>query len=54
MTAHLDVIFHFGPLAKESLTNLKFCLTTFRENVAVIRALDVNDLEGFLPIVLKI
>lgn len=48
ITAHLDVIFHFAPLAKESLPNLISFLATFQENVAAIRALEVDNLEGFL------
>jgi len=48
MTAHLDAIFNFAPLAKESLSNLKSFLATFQENIAAIKALEVEDLEGFL------
>lgn len=48
MTAHLDAIFHFAPLVKESLSSLKSFLSTFQENVAAIKALEVEDLEGLL------
>jgi len=39
MTAHLDAIFHFAPLAKESLSNLKSFLATFQEKIAAIKTL---------------
>ncbi|XP_060855378.1 uncharacterized protein LOC132933060 [Metopolophium dirhodum] len=48
ITAHLDSIFRFAPLQKESLSGLQNFLSTFQENIASIRALDINDFEGFL------
>jgi len=47
-TAHLDSIFRFAPLQKESLSGLENFLSTFQANIASIKALNVDDLEGFL------
>jgi len=47
-TAHLDSIFRFTPLQKESLSGLENFLSTFQANIASIKALSVDDFEGFL------
>jgi len=47
-TAHLDKLFSFSPLKTESAASLSAFLNTFRENVAAITALGIQDISGFL------
>lgn len=47
-TAHLDKLFSFSPLKTESAAYLSAFLNTFRENVAEITALGIQDISGFL------
>jgi len=47
-TAYLDSIFRFAPLQKESLSGLENFLSTFQANIASIKALGIDDFEGFL------
>uniref|UniRef100_A0A2S2P1X6 Integrase catalytic domain-containing protein n=1 Tax=Schizaphis graminum TaxID=13262 RepID=A0A2S2P1X6_SCHGA len=47
-TAHLDKLFSFSPLKTESAMSLSAFLNTFRENVAAITALGIQDISGFL------
>lgn len=46
--------FSFWTISQRVVYKFEVLLTTFRENVSAIRALDVKHMEGFLPIVLKI
>lgn len=48
LSAHLDILFRFSPLKVESLIDLRHFLTTFRENIAALKVLEVDDLAGFL------
>jgi len=47
-SAHLDKLFAFKPIAHQSLPALMSFINTFKENVAIIKALGVNDLSSFL------
>lgn len=47
-TAHVEKLFTFERLQRESVTGLTSFINTFRENVAAIRAIGVDDLAGFL------
>ncbi|CAI6359149.1 unnamed protein product [Macrosiphum euphorbiae] len=47
-SAHLDKLFAFKPIERESLTSLLSFVDTFKENVSLIKSLGVNDLAGFL------
>ncbi|CAI6372343.1 unnamed protein product [Macrosiphum euphorbiae] len=47
-SAHLDKLFAFKPIAHQSLPALTSFINTFKENVAIIKALGVNDLSSFL------
>eukprot|EP00102_Acyrthosiphon_pisum_P018371 XP_008190100.1 PREDICTED: uncharacterized protein LOC103311961 [Acyrthosiphon pisum] len=47
-TAHIDRLFAFSPLKKESTAALATFVNTFRENVAAIKALGIDDISGFL------
>lgn len=46
--AYLDKLFTFEGLQRESVSSLMSFINTFRENVAAIKALGVEDLSGFL------
>jgi hypothetical protein len=48
ITKHLDVIFHVPTMSSESLSGFTDFLSIFRENIAAIRALEIDDLAGFL------
>lgn len=48
ITAHLDKLFTFERIQRESVPALMSFISTFRENVAAIKALGVDDLSGFL------
>lgn len=48
LNVNLDAIFRFELMATESLSNLKNFVKNFQENISSIKALKVNDLEGFL------
>ncbi|CAI6344950.1 unnamed protein product [Macrosiphum euphorbiae] len=48
LNAHLDSMFHLTPINTATLSNLKQFVTTFQENFAAIKALEVNDLSGFV------
>lgn len=48
VNAHIEQLFTFAPLTKESPASLSLFVNTFRENVAAIQALGVKDLAGFL------
>ncbi|XP_050065960.1 uncharacterized protein LOC114132842 [Aphis gossypii] len=48
ITAHLDKLFAFERIQRESVPALMSFISTFRENVAAIKALGVDDLSGFL------
>lgn len=47
-TAHVDRLFAFSSIKKESTVALAAFVNTFRENVAAIKALGVDDISGFL------
>ncbi|XP_025205862.1 uncharacterized protein LOC112602140 [Melanaphis sacchari] len=47
-SAHLDKLFAFKPITHQSLPALTSFINTFKENVAIIKALGVNDLSSFL------
>jgi len=47
-SAHLDQLFAFKPIAHQSLPALMSFINTFKENVAIIKALGVNDLSSFV------
>lgn len=47
-TAHIDKLFSFTALTKESRVALVTFVNTFRVNVAAVRSLGVDDLAGFL------
>lgn len=47
-TAHIDRLFAFSSLKRESTTGLAAFVNTFRENVAAIKALGIEDIAGFL------
>ncbi|KAL4143988.1 hypothetical protein QTP88_006233 [Uroleucon formosanum] len=47
-TAHVDKLFTFKPIAQESLPALNAFVNVFRENIAAIKELGVNDLVGFI------
>lgn len=47
-TAHIDRLFAFSPLKKESTVALSAFVNTFKENVAAIKALGIGDISGFL------
>jgi len=46
VTAHLDKLFAFERIQRESVLALMSFISTFRENVAVIKTLGVDDLSG--------
>ncbi|CAI6357679.1 unnamed protein product [Macrosiphum euphorbiae] len=48
LDAHLDAIFQFNPLTKESLPELQRFLGTFTENIAAIDALDIDNVSAYL------
>ncbi|XP_060871192.1 uncharacterized protein LOC132945433 [Metopolophium dirhodum] len=48
VTAHIEKLFAFAPLTKESPASLSLFVNTFRENVSAIQALGVSDFAGFL------
>ncbi|XP_060842552.1 uncharacterized protein LOC132922848 [Rhopalosiphum padi] len=48
VTAHIEKLFTFAPLTKESPASLSLFVNTFRENVSAIQALGVGDLAGFI------
>jgi len=48
ITAHLEKLFAFAPLTKESAPLFLLFVNTFRENVAAIQALGVTDVAGFI------
>ncbi|KAF0715873.1 DUF1758 domain-containing protein, partial [Aphis craccivora] len=48
ITAHLDKLFAFERIQCESVPALMSFISTFRENIAAIKALGVDDLSGFL------
>jgi len=47
-SAHLDKLFAFKPITQQSLPALTSFINTFKENVAIIKALGVNDFSSFL------
>ncbi|XP_022165266.1 uncharacterized protein LOC111030183 [Myzus persicae] len=47
-SAHLDKLFAFKPITHQSLPALTSFIKTFKENVAIIKALGVNDFSSFL------
>lgn len=47
-SAHLDKIFAFNPIERESLPSLLSFVNTFKENVSLIKSLGVDDLSSFL------
>eukprot|EP00102_Acyrthosiphon_pisum_P021653 XP_016658863.1 PREDICTED: uncharacterized protein LOC103309027 [Acyrthosiphon pisum] len=47
-SAHLDKLFAFKPIERESLPSLLSFVDTFKENVSLIKSLGVNDLSSFL------
>lgn len=47
-TAHIEKLFTFTPLTKESVSWLSLFMNTFRENVAAIKASGINDFSGFV------
>jgi len=47
-SAYLDKLFAFKPIAHQSLPALTSFINMFKENVAIIKALGVNDLSSFL------
>lgn len=47
-SAHLDKLFAFKPITHQSFPALTSFINTFKENVAIIKALGVNDLSSFL------
>ncbi|KAF0769852.1 Integrase catalytic domain-containing protein, partial [Aphis craccivora] len=47
-SAHLDKLFGFKPIERESLPALLSFVNTFKENVSLIKSLGVNDLSSFL------
>jgi len=48
VTAHIEKLFAFAPLTKESPASLSLFVNTFRENASAIQALGVSDFAGFL------
>jgi hypothetical protein len=48
VTAHIEKLFAFAPLTKESPASLSLFVNTFRENVSAIQALGVSDFAGYL------
>ncbi|KAE9542414.1 hypothetical protein AGLY_003275 [Aphis glycines] len=48
VTAHLEKLFTFAPLTKESPASLSLFVNIFQENVSAIQALGVEDLAGFI------
>ncbi|XP_015377878.1 PREDICTED: uncharacterized protein LOC107172117 [Diuraphis noxia] len=48
VTAHIEKLFTFAPLTKESPASLSLFVNTFRENVSAVQALGVGDLAGFI------
>lgn len=47
-SAHLDKLFEFKPIAQQSLQALTAFINTFKRNVAILKALGVNELASFL------
>lgn len=47
VTAHIDRLFTFSSLKRESSSSLAAFVNTFRENVAAIKALGIKDISGF-------
>ncbi|XP_050056095.1 uncharacterized protein LOC126549771 [Aphis gossypii] len=47
-TAHVDKLFAFAPLKKESVSSLLSFVHTFRENVSAINALGIENISSFL------
>lgn len=47
-TAHIDKLFAFSPIKRESCSSLSLFVNTFRENVSAIKALGIEDISGFL------
>lgn len=47
-TKHLDKIFAFSPIKKESVASLSLFINTFRENITAIRKLGIEDVSGFI------
>ncbi|XP_025410719.1 uncharacterized protein LOC112683778 [Sipha flava] len=47
-SAHLDKLFAFKPIARESLPALIAFVNTFKEKVSIIKSLGVDDLSNFL------
>lgn len=45
---HLNKIFEFEPIVQQSLQALRAFVNTFKKNVAIIKALGVNDFASFL------
>lgn len=48
LNVHLDTLFRFDPLTNESLNGLTSFASTFQENVAAIKALEIDDSSGYL------
>lgn len=48
VAAHLEKLFTFAPLTKESPASLSLFVNTFQENVSAIQALGIDDLAGFI------
>lgn len=46
-TAHVDKLFAFKPMSRESPSSLSPFLNVFHENVAALSRLDIGDLSGF-------
>ncbi|KAF0704944.1 Uncharacterized protein FWK35_00037405, partial [Aphis craccivora] len=47
-SAHIDKLFSFVPLKKESLSSLSSFVHVFTDNVSAIKALGVQDMAGFI------
>lgn len=47
-TAHIDKLFAFSVIKKESVSSLSSFVNTFRENVSAIKTLSIDDVSGFL------
>jgi len=47
-TAHVDKLFVFAPLKKESVSPLSSFVPTFRENGAAINTLGIENISSFL------
>jgi len=47
-SANIDKLFSFAPLKKETLPSLSSFVNIFTENVSANKALEVEDLTGFI------